>query len=368
MAHYQHERRTKLGKRQSVILISEAEYAANVVAACQWARSHAPSWTVLSIPSTELENGESTGVVDLAVLQKMLQGQYKSQKSEECIDEVLLDPEDIAIVCITHVPTNSGIVNPVAEIGSQVNRFNQQSTLTDEMPPIFYLVDACQSVGQMDVHADELRCHGLVATGRKFLRGPRGTGLLYVPRDTANQLIPHHMDHYGVPIARVPPKKTMARRLPVESMIDVRPKEGAARFEYYESSIANKLGLGEAVRYAKDHIGMGKIQASCLSLAQELYGRLTAMDRIQAYHAPGCGIVTFYAPDTPSEIIREKLWGGSPPHFETSLVPATSTPVDSSNTEAPNMVRISLTYTNSMEDTDALCKKLESILKRKAKL
>jgi cysteine desulfurase / selenocysteine lyase len=88
------------------------------------------------------------------------------------------DLEDVArklkqynprLVAVTHVPTNSGLVQPVAAIGQLVKN-------TDAL----YLVDACQSLGQLPVHADELQCDFLTGTFRKFLRGPRGAGLMYV--------------------------------------------------------------------------------------------------------------------------------------------------------------------------------------------
>ncbi|CAJ1949612.1 unnamed protein product [Cylindrotheca closterium] len=123
---------------QGVILISEAEYAANVVAASEWARNH--GWSVLAIPSTKTKDGASTGVVDLEALHSMLSGTYEYHIGGE---NVLLDPERIAIACITHVPTNSGIVNPAQEIGQLLHEYNLKHG-TDSEPQIFYLVDACQ--------------------------------------------------------------------------------------------------------------------------------------------------------------------------------------------------------------------------------
>ena len=129
----------KKGKDHSgVILISEADYAANVVAASQWARDH--NWIVLAIPSTKTYDGDSTGVVDLEVLQSMLSGTYEYKVSGE---RFLLDPTKIALACITEVPTNSGIVNPVAEIGKLLQEHNLKYGQIND-PGILYLVDACQ--------------------------------------------------------------------------------------------------------------------------------------------------------------------------------------------------------------------------------
>jgi len=149
-----------------VILISEAEYAANVVAACQWARDHNDHWVVLAIPSSS-SNEDSTGIVDLNVFDSMLKGTflYKNELGED----VPLDPSSIAIVCITHVPTNSGIVNPVEEIGERIFNYNERKNRQEGeglyLDSIKYLVDACQSVGQMDVNVQKIKCDALVATG-----------------------------------------------------------------------------------------------------------------------------------------------------------------------------------------------------------
>ena len=409
--HHNHKQRQRHGGGTGplVILVSEAEYAANVVAACQWAKNHPNDWTVLAIPSSRTSNGYSTGCVDVAVLEQMLQGTYhyrtnNNNNNNTDATVVALDPANIAMVCITHIPTNSGIVNDVETIGrliakhnNNTNNYNNNNHLDpdSDVPSCLYLIDACQSAGQRDLDIAQLLCHGLVATGRKFLKGPRGTGFLYVPKTLADQLMPHHMDHFGVPVVRVPSSFSAATTAdaatttaknnnnnnlagPIESLLEIRPRSGASRFEFYESNVANKLGLGEAIRHAREDIGMNRVQSTILALAQEMQRRLEKLHSkmIHLHHVSECGIVTFHVANIPSQTIKDMLWQGGDHNddtvvnnnnnknikFETSLVPATSTPLDSAQTSVPDLVRVSLSYTNTVEDIEAFCVRLESIL------
>lgn len=172
------------------------------------------------------------------------------------------------LVCATHVPTSSGLVQDVAGIG----RLCREQEL-------LYLVDACQSVGQIPLDVQALGCDFLSATARKFLRGPRGAGFLYVS-DRALQagLEPLFIDMQGA------------------DWIDedrYRPAPGARRFENWEFAYALVLGTGEAARYAIA-LGVGAIQTRVRALADRLRCGLGAVDGVRLLDrgAELAGIVT----------------------------------------------------------------------------
>lgn len=95
--------------------------------------------------------------------------------------------DDVAVIAITHMPTNGGLINPAAAVG----RLAREA----DVP---YLLDACQSVGQLDIDVETIGCDLSSATGRKYLRGPRGTGFLYTSQRILDRLVVDHPDLHGV--------------------------------------------------------------------------------------------------------------------------------------------------------------------------
>jgi selenocysteine lyase/cysteine desulfurase len=152
------------------------------------------------------------------------------------------------LVAATHIPTNSGLVQPVTEIGRYCREFD-----------LLYLVDACQSVGQVPIDVQEIGCDLLTATCRKFLRGPRGSGFLYVSdRFLRAGYEPLFIDMHG------------ARW--VEPGL-YQPVDSAARFEEWEFPYAAVLGCAEAARYAR-RVGVAAIGHRGSALAARLRARL----------------------------------------------------------------------------------------------
>jgi len=223
------------------ILTSRSEYASNVIAFLQASRH--------------------TGA-----LVEVVPDDEHGQLSVEALRDTLDDRA--RLVAISWIPTQGGLVNPAAEVGAVAR---------DAGVP--YLLDACQAAGQLPIDVDALGCDFLSATGRKYLRAPRGTGLLYVRREWIEQLEPPFLDVHAARWVR-------------DDAIEIRGD--ARRFETWEHSVANRLGLGAAVDYALA-IGVEAIAERVTMLGSKLRERLHEVPGL-ALHDLGleqCGIVTF---------------------------------------------------------------------------
>lgn len=201
--------------------------------------------------------------VEIRVLPHRLSGLIDVANMKSAIDD------KVKLIAVTHVPTNCGVVNPIKEIGQLAHEHG-----------IPFLVDASQSVGQIPINVKECHIDFLSASGRKFLRGPRGTGFLYVRKEWWNKLHPKVVD---------------VRSATWTSVNKYEFQDSAKRFETWETNVAANVALGVAVDYAVN-IGIDKIHERCTSLASQLAVLLHDIDELEVLE-PGeearCGIVSF---------------------------------------------------------------------------
>jgi cysteine desulfurase / selenocysteine lyase len=291
------------------ILTAEAEYAANYVAFLQVAKRTGAVIEV--VPS------DASGELDVHALERMID-------------------ERVKLIAITWVPTNGGLVNPAAAVGKIARARG-----------IPYLLDACQAVGQMAVDVEAIGCDMLSATGRKFLRGPRGTGFLYARREMLQQLEPPMIDHFAAPWV---------------SRDAYRLRDDARRFETWENNYAARLGLGASVDYALD-IGIGPIEQRCRVLSDRLRGGLASVRGIRIRdlgRAPGA-IVSFTLEGYEAEaVVSDAAAAG----ITIGASDPSSTRIDAEIRSLPPVVRASPHYYNTEAEIDRLIAHLAGLVPR----
>jgi len=245
--------------------------------------------------------------------------------------------ERVRLIAITHVPTNGGLVNPAEEVGRVAREAG-----------VLYLLDTCQSVGQMPVDVGTIGCDGLAATGRKFLRGPRGTGILYVRKSALERMEPPFLDLHAASWSEA-------------GRFEMRPD--ARRFEAWESSIAGRLGLGAAIEYALGW-GLEAIEERVLRLSSGLRCGLGSIAGLRTHDlgTRPCGIVTFTVEGVPPEEVQSRL-AALGINVDVSAVGATRLEMEARGLSA--VVRAAPHYYNSEEEISRVLDAVERVAVRR---
>jgi selenocysteine lyase/cysteine desulfurase len=239
------------------------------------------------------------------------------------------------LVALTWVPTNSGLVQPAAAVG--------EICRAAEVP---YLVDACQAVGQMTVDVEALHCDYLAATSRKFLRGPRGVGFLYVSdRALAAGAHPLLVDMHGASWTD-PDAFALA--------------PDGRRFETWEMPYALVLGLGAAVAYALE-VGIPTAQERCWALAGYARERLARVPGVRVLdRGPAlCAIVTLQPAGRDGAEVKLELRARG---INTSSPDREDAVIDMDEKRVSSALRISPHYYNTVDEIDAAAAALEELL------
>jgi cysteine desulfurase/selenocysteine lyase len=285
----------RLGDR---ILTAKAGYHSNVIAFYQMRKRGV---------SVEVVPNDDHGQIDIEALDRMMD-------------------ERVRLVAISHMPTNGGLVQPAEEIGAVVRRWQA-----------YYLLDACQSAGQKPLNVRAMGCHILSASARKYLRGPRGQGFLYVDQAIVGELEPPVLDGH-------------AARWTSRDSYEILPD--ARRFENWERSYANILAMGEAIRLA-NQLGADAIWAIVQERAALLRSRLVEVPGVTVTDVGQVksGIVSFIsAAESPEEIAR---------HLKARRINVTTSSVASTRFDMEDrgldkVVRASVHYLTTDEEIELL--------------
>ena len=293
-------------ERGDRILTCRSEYASNYLAYLQVSRRHGVRIDV--IPDNEY-------------------GELDTEAAARLLDE------DVKLISITHVPTNGGLVNPAAAVGQLARSAG-----------CYYLLDACQSDGQMPIDAAAIGCDFLSSTGRKFLRGPRGTGFLYVSERALAEVEPPFIDGRAA---------TWTTADAFEFRRDAR------RFENWEFNCATRIGLGTAARYATD-LGLGAIWQRVQLLAAQLRDRLAQIPGVQVCDQGRirCGIVSFVCQGISPQAVQASL---ARERINVSVSDAAWTRLDMDERGISALIRASVHYYNTDEEIDTCCAALAAL-------
>jgi len=290
------------------ILVGRHEWGGNLAAMYLAAQQNGASVEV--IPSTE------SGEVDPDGLTAMLD-------------------ERVRLIALTWLPANGGLINPAEAIGRVARSHG-----------IPYFLDAAQAVGQIPVDVARVGCDVLSTAGRKALRGPRGTGLLYIRRDFLHRLKPAIVDRHSAPL---------------DSHGAPRLSDDATRFESAEISVALHCGLANALREALA-VGASNIRAQIDYVATMLRERLADVPSITLLDdgTERSGLVAFNAAGRDANWLQRELARQSI-SIGTSGVPYT--PLDMQARGLDQVARASVSYLTTEAEIDLLLDAIRTLLR-----
>ena len=291
------------------ILTTLSEYGSNVIAYLQQRERFGVQ--VEFVPNDE------HGQIDVSALASMID-------------------ERVKLISISHIPTGSGLINPAAEIGEIANAAG-----------ITYLLDSCQGVGHIDLDVKAIGCDILSGTGRKYLRGPRGTGLLYVSDKIIGSMNPPLLDQHAATL-------TASDRYTI--------REDSRRFENWEQFFAGKAALGVAIDYALSW-GLANIERRIVELAARLRSNLQSVAgiRVADRGANLCGIVTFDVSPLSAETLKKQL---SDKRINVSVSSGDGNFILFAHQGLSEVVRASVHYFNTVDEVDSVSECIEDIVRK----
>jgi cysteine desulfurase / selenocysteine lyase len=299
------------------IVTGQSEYASNYLTLMHWARTRHIEVVVLP--------NDHNGQIPLDLLDHTLQ-------------------DNVRLIALTHIASQSGVVQPAAAVGRLARKHR-----------VLYLLDACQSAGQVAVDVNEIGCDMMTGSGRKYLRGPRGTGFMYVRHSALDFLKPATLD--------------------LQSATWIEPdqfewRDDARRFEIWEHFVAGKIGLAAAADYACN-LGMTAITTRIRLLATLLRNQLSEIPGVRI-HDEGfnagngplgqqhlAGIVSFSHAKIDANTLHTLL---SRKHINTSVIRRQNTQLDFSRRDLADINRASVHYYNTEAEIHKMCESLRAAI------
>ncbi|MDO6435706.1 aminotransferase class V-fold PLP-dependent enzyme [Flavitalea sp. BT771] len=295
-------------KQNDIILTTTNDYPSNIIAFLSLQKRFGVR--VILIRNTD------TGEIDLEDLESKLK------------------KHSPRLLSITHVPTSSGLVQPVERIGDVVKKHD-----------CIYLLDACQSLGQMDINAASTGADFISGTFRKFLRGPRGAGLLYVSDKVLDKgLEPLFPDLHGADWVDTNHYKT---------------RMGAKRFEYWEMAYALMMGSSQSLAYLFS-LGIHNIEQRNKMLLHKLRTGLADIPSVKLLDRGQhrCSIVTFQLKGLPEHSAKQYFRDKG---INVYTTPKSAAIIDFGEKGIDWAVRVSPHYYNTESEIDTLLEAVKAV-------
>ena len=288
------------------IITVENEYGSNYLGLLHIAKRK--SLDLITVPCDEF------GVVSLNQLEKSITSKTK-------------------LIALTHIASQRGDIQPAPDVGAIAKKNN-----------VIFLLDACQSVGQINLDTKELKCDFLCGSGRKYLRGPRGTGFLFVNNKILQSLEPIFLDLHSA------------------SWRDSNSYEfvkTARMFECYERNVAAMIGLSTAVQYLSK-LGINAIEERTSHLSSSLIAGLSKLKDIKVLEKSRhrSSIITFTKGNIDAKILREKL---KKRNINVSVCKQQNSQLDLGTELTGDVTRVSLHYYNTQQEISEFLQALEEI-------
>ncbi|MGN8125322.1 aminotransferase class V-fold PLP-dependent enzyme [Pseudomonas sp. 22082] len=261
---------------------------------------------------------DAHGAVDPHALAQMIDGQVR-------------------LIALTWLPANGGLINPAAQIGNVARRHG-----------IPYFIDAGQALGQLPCDVQALQCDVLKGAGRKFLRGPRGTALMYIRPQFLQRLLPVQRDVLSAPWD--------GKRFTL--------RDDARRFETSEVSLALLAGLANALE-EYNRLGAIPVRQRIEQLSSGLRQRLKAIPGLTLRDLGAAnqqsGLIAFTLEGWDSVALKQTLAGR---RINIGANGVAYTPLDMQARGLTNIARVAVSYLNTQEEIDVLLENLTELAAR----